>query len=252
MKQDLKKSKHSEAGFSLISVIIASSVMAVVILGTTQMIQNQIGATSYLEDRLSKTDFKGLLIGELSDPVACANTIGGYGFANNQALNAIKNKDGNSIYSTSGTNSNSFDKLKITKMDLINVTLTNAPNVTGQMKLEVHTERDRSGGGPKNLAPFDINLRVETDASSNLASCTAYGTGSGSGTGAIVDEIAKARRCVGRPLVRSRPSTTTSTGFHEEGQILKISWASSWEPDTFVCINAKWVRVETGDRTGGR
>jgi len=177
------KRNYKENGSALISVIIAGSIMSVILLGASQMIERQSQSTAFLEDRLSKVDFQGTLMGKLSDELACTNTINGLRVESEQNLARILEKDGSTAYSnnSSGVNNalSSFNKLSINQIKLINVSTANAPDQSGDMKIRVFPVRQRTGGGPQELAPFDVSIRVRTDSSRALAYCKAYGDGSG-------------------------------------------------------------------------
>jgi len=206
---------HLERGSALISVIIAGAIMTVILLGTTQMIERQGNSTSFLEDRLSKIDFKGVLIGKLSDANACSETISGLQVRAEQVLQQIREKDGSAAYSSSGSTLNSFDKLNLTQLKLINVSTPNAPNESGTMKIRVSLVRQRKGGGPQELEPFDVSIRVTTDNSKILTTCKAYGDGSGVGDCGTVEE----------GDTRNVPSGTATV--------------------TEFCINGKWLALNS-------
>ncbi len=162
-----------QKGLALVQIIIATTLFSFLSLAVGQLILSQQKAVNFLEDKLSKIDLQRTLIGHLSSPDACSKTLSELRVQASQNLISIKDKNGNVVYSTE--NKSNFDKLTITNIALENLTMKSAPRKSGTMVLKVFTKRQRSGGGPLEFAPIQINLKTKTGPDSSLVSCTELG-----------------------------------------------------------------------------
>jgi len=178
-KLELNKSKNKQCGFSLVSVLMAASIMTVLGVMVSQTIIQQGQSVSYLEDRLAKVDFKNKMLSMFSIGDSCTNTLVGKSILDEQTLDVIKDQnDVTNIDLNTGT-SKAHESLIIGSIDLDNIDTPNAPSSEGRMTLSINMERVRTGGGPKALSPVELSLRVRTGAAGLIESCTVEG-GSGS------------------------------------------------------------------------
>lgn len=215
--------KNVQKGFSLIEVIITSSIMIVLLAAFAQLLQSQRESISFLEDQLAKTDFKQTVGSLLSDPNACRNTFLNFEVLPTQMVTDLKNQDDNVQFSSTDLTKKTFERLDLDKMELINDNLADAPDTSGTMRLVVFSLRQRDGGGPKELSPFETLITMETDSSNRIHRCQAFGTGTESG------------RCSNLPAGVTDPVASS----YREGFLVKDAANTQ-----YICINSDWTPVE--------
>jgi hypothetical protein len=174
--------RTGQRGVSLINVIVAAGVTAVLALAMVNLTSNQLQSVAYLEDKLSQIDMKNLLISSLSVGDACTQTLEGKGVQPSQELRQIKGKDGKIIIDLDDSDLSVYEKLNLNNIRLENVDTPAAADSEGMMTLFIDTERQRSGGGPTELKPVKLTIRVDTDGSGNIATCDVVGDSTGVGS----------------------------------------------------------------------
>lgn len=233
MEQKFKFS--SQSGMSLIGVIMASTIMSFLALSTANLIINQAASVSYLEDRLSKVSLETIIKANVQDYTACTNTIAVRPFSNISNVTTLKDKSNNQVLPSMG-----YDKINITGMALQNVNMTGTPGETAVMNLIVNINRDRTGGGPSDLAPIVIPLNVSTDpTTNNIISC-----------GGVGGFDLSSRNCSYTTNIdqngRRIPPTTFTVDEGEGYQIVSRSGTSS-STSSFLCINGRNVPMGVSD-----
>lgn len=243
-------SKNSnQSGFSIASVMIAITVISIVALGISTMLQNSMKTVTFIEDKQSALDLKNEIMIAFSDSRACRNTLRGFPVApNEQPVEALKNKNDRPLYTN-----NRYDQLIINRIQLERKEIATAPNASGRMDLIINISRERSKA-QADLKPLNVPLSVTTDSSSRIEDCVALGS----------SELAnEARKCEDRRGFRvpsspgngSAPQSCRANDpctKYEEGSVYRWRTGSGSGADgggsghdyhKVVCINAKWVEI---------
>jgi hypothetical protein len=155
--------------------MIAASVLSIITVAFSQFVSHQLRTLSFMEDKFSKIEFETFINQQLANPDFCLETLQGEtppSINTTKALNNIKDQDGTVILDPTDTSKNSYEKLIITELNLLNVSVPSSANSSGQMKLLISTERTGTGGGPKAFKPIEVLLNVSTDSGGTVASCT--------------------------------------------------------------------------------
>ncbi len=167
----------NQKGFSIAQMVVASSVMSVIGLGLTGMIQNQAKTVFYLEDQMSHQNFKKELETLLLDNGICGVSL--FGKTLPTALVSaspssgtdfsIINPSGAVLFNPADTDKNSFDNLIVDQIKMQNIDVTN-PLVGGNVNLQISIRRKR---GSSNQALKNVNIvkLVTLDASWNVQTC---------------------------------------------------------------------------------
>lgn len=162
----------NQNGFSIASVVIAMSIMSVITLGVTTLIQNSMKSVTYIEDKLSAINLQNELNMDFSDSRVCKNTLKNLKVVSegeDQVVPAIKSSNDRIVYKAPTT----YDRLNIDRILLENVNVA-APNTTGRMNLSLNLKRQREGVA--DLKPVTVPLSVVTDGTGRIASCVALGS----------------------------------------------------------------------------
>lgn len=195
---------YDEKGFSLVQVVVAMSVMSVMGLGLTNMIQNQARSVYYLEDQMSHQNFKKELESLLMDNAICGSSLNGKNLPTTLVSVApasgtdftIINSSGVVLFNPADSNKNSYDNLIINDIRMQNLDIVN-PLVGGNVNLQISLGRKRGSG--QVLKNINVVKAVMLDASWNVQACLG---GSGSGLlGYSVEGI--------QPIVPNSISTIT-------------------------------------------
>ncbi len=170
----------TQKGFSIAQVVVAMSIMSVVSLGITSMLQNQTNTVFYLEDKMSHQNFKKEVENLLSDSAACTESLTNINVPASILPNAtqlfnIKDSTGAVVFDAANNNRNKFDKLEISNISIQNVDIVGAA-VAGKVNIKVDVRRQR---GPANtnqaLQSVVIQKDVVIDGTRAVTSCTGGG-----------------------------------------------------------------------------
>jgi|GEM_PF-4006154 len=167
--------KCSEKGFSLIEVIMAMTIMAVVSLGFLNMIEGQLQAIAYMEDKMEKVEIERQVRQFISNTANCSSNIKQKITANNntsykiQALTpaptALK-PNPPAAFSTDEM----IGKLQIGQISFKNKDIA-VPNSSGVITLIVPINR-QSDQGLTEYAPVEIELNATVDNNFQISGCT--------------------------------------------------------------------------------
>lgn len=234
-KTDLKTSfVLDQKGFSIVSVIIAMSMMSLVSLGFASMITGFSQSISQMEDRVNALDIKKLMDMTLSTSTACNNTFRGLPVSAPQTINAIRNTANQPEFSRNQVQNG----LVLSNMQLTNIDTPNAANSSGKMRLNLNLNRQGRSSNTA-LKQQVVYLQVTTDGTARIANCTSI-----SNTSAMDQN---ARKCMNSP---SRDIATRNGGWND-GQTATARRNRSTYNDgyerTYLCVNQNWTLIE--DRT---
>lgn len=165
---------YNQNGFSIIQVLVASTVASFIGLGISSQVINQSQNISYQEDRFSHQNFGKELRALLGDQDSCQNTINNLVVpaAPNAATNLTEIRDSADqvVYNT--TNRNTFEGLRIRSIQLKNQDISGALT-QGRALVEIQVERARAPAGLDNQVMRTIVLekQVTIDGSRRVTSC---------------------------------------------------------------------------------
>ena len=161
----------SEAGASLVEVMVAASILAIIALGVMTLFQQQGKSNNYSKFQNDTNAFNEEMRALLSSDVACSNTFAGI-VANASTNSTIVNiKDGTVSpgvirYSAGSTYANGAVKLTSMNFGQFVAGATNKGTLT--LKSQMTSPKDVSG--PKDLVR-EINISVEFDGSNLITNC---------------------------------------------------------------------------------
>lgn len=166
----------NQKGFSILQLVVAASLMSVLSLGLTNMIQSQSRTVYYLEDQMSHQNFKKELESLLMDNAICNSSLLGKTLPTSLLSVApvsgtdfeIRNTSGVTIFDPLDSNKNSYDNLVLNGIKMQNLDITN-PLVGGNVNLEISVGRKRGSG--QKLKNINIVKSVILDASWNVQGC---------------------------------------------------------------------------------
>jgi hypothetical protein len=239
----------NQNGFGLIMVIISASIMSVLVLGISNMMVNNASSISYLEDRSNSLDFKNVLTLELSNSLACTNSLSSINLTSGSLnLNSIRDQSNTIVRNTN----DSYDMISIGNMKIENVNVPLNTNSTGIANLIVTLNRLR---GKQVLKPLTIPIQITTTSSNPLrvASCVAVGdAGALAGNAGGCDApppLCAPSYSSSRDSTRYCTYTENSSAPYTEGSIKTVK-NSPYEGQTqhywtYLCINKKWALVNT-------
>ncbi len=172
----------NQKGFSIAQVMVAMTIMSIMSVGLSTMIQNQSNTVFYLEDQMSHQNLKKEVETLLSDTTACTESLSGIrvpaqlvSVAPNAANDfVIKDNAGVAKYNYTNNNLNKFDKLEISHIHLQNVDIAGAA-VDGIVNIMVDVRRDRGPSRSQALKSILIQKEVTIDAGRNVTGCSNIG-----------------------------------------------------------------------------
>ncbi len=153
-------------GFSLIEVVISTTVLSVVMLAVSTLIVQQQKATSQLSDQLNKIEITRNIETILKDGLACQQTLSGVYIPPSASNNVTHLRDnlGNIIYS-SLTN---FQNIGIGQISVKNNTVP-GPSSSGFVDITVPIRALRSN---IDLKPISLKVNVTVNPSRIVSSCS--------------------------------------------------------------------------------
>lgn len=166
-----KLSLSRETGATLIELLIAAGVTAIVLLVITTAIVNQLQSVSYLEDKLAWGDLSKEASFLLADQAACDHSLKGAAILSGPQNVIIKDNGGGARFAAAGTHS-AYEKIRISSIQVKNKTISGASQ-TGVAEVVIKTIRTRQGGGPQALNDITLPVSAKTDALGRIDACGA-------------------------------------------------------------------------------
>lgn len=168
--------KLQNKGFTLVEVLVASSVLLIAGLALGSLIVNQARQVSYLEDRMSYQNLKEEINQLLNDPVACKNSLETVKVPNvlgnvTKGALTLKSQSNQLLFDPSNPKKNSYDRITISKISLKNDNV-GMGDVNGEGVLQIEVKRQRTGLGPDEFAIIEKPVYLEVNPARAIQSCS--------------------------------------------------------------------------------
>lgn len=168
----------SQAGFTLVEVLIAAAALGGLALVATQLTSDVDKTKKHFEVTTEITSIKTTIASTMYSSIACNNTFGGQDITGNITIPSIRNSANTPLYSAGTSYYN--NKIRINSFTVVSRTLTNSgTGKVGTFTLRIAFEKlstasvDSVIGAAKGgkLVNEDITVRVTTDAADVVQEC---------------------------------------------------------------------------------
>jgi prepilin-type N-terminal cleavage/methylation domain-containing protein len=187
--RDLKKEyrpkiSRSMKGFSLIELLVVTTILGFIAAGISSLLANQMNISVYIDDKASRRDLKVELDRLLSTEASCVATLDALtipliGVDKDLGVLSIKDQAGNLAFST-----NSFEGLNISNATLRNLDITNTAT-SGMTELTFNLERQKSRDGRQMLQGLSFKLNTTVDSATREITNCSTSSSSNEGQGCL-------------------------------------------------------------------
>lgn len=216
----LPKQKSSEAGYSIVSVLMGASLLSIITAGMTQVISTSIQQVTLMEDRIELLDLKNEIQSLLANEISCRNTLRNTPVTKGMSeVRAMMDVDNNTVFEEQ-KHIYPSSRIIVDEIRMVDKNVNSAPGGSGEVNVIVNVSRKTMTGYQK-MKPIDMAVFVEKSATSDLvADCAA--------TGRAPVSVAKVCR-VGSVLVKEgdthtalieMPHKIVSNDCHNKGQVI--------------------------------
>ncbi len=167
----MKPKVSSNAGFSLIEVMLVASLMLIVSLGAAQFISSQNQQINVMEDRLSRINLSQEVTQIFNRQEHCVRLLKQVRILKNMKPQNIRieNDMGRTLFDPNAEQ-NHYDHLNIESAQIRNLSIQGA-NRLGNLEVRLDVKRLRKGGSNTQMNPVIVRLPAVVDNNSNVKSC---------------------------------------------------------------------------------